>query len=263
MAKLNNIYAKELRKFRPVKNSIELVERARSGDTKARDTLLKAHMLYAAHVALMWANNLRMEPDDLVQEANVGLLKAIEKYPLGTGIPFHVVAYRYMCSTIEHYLCENYWNIRIQPVHYKIYKQWKQSEGALDVFDLADMNNVTVNKASKIFEMHDLYSLDMPDPFTDKTIDTPDPDTVSPEDDHEEEKRKVDFLLSKLTRTERNVIEARYGFGDPANFDQSYEGLASTFGVTASALNRRHKVAIQKLRRIIHDAETKKKSSHK
>lgn len=98
-------YLREARRYKPLRADEEraLAVRARGGDKKARELLVKHNLLFVVYAARRYVSvGLRLE--DLVQEGNIGLLLAVEKFEPERGLRFTTYAIWWIRAYISKYL---------------------------------------------------------------------------------------------------------------------------------------------------------------
>lgn len=106
-------YLSGLSRYRPLtrEDEVRLSRRARKGDERARQTLATCNLALVISVAKKYADRgARM--DDLVQEGNIGLLKAIEHYDPKKGTRFATYAVWWIRAYIQRYLQDNRSQVR-------------------------------------------------------------------------------------------------------------------------------------------------------
>jgi RNA polymerase primary sigma factor len=80
---------------------------------RARDKLVTAHQKLAAKVARKFATNHRREMEDLLQEANIGLLVAVDKFEVERGFRFSTMAFHWVRQQVSDYCANNTPQVRI------------------------------------------------------------------------------------------------------------------------------------------------------
>lgn len=106
-------YLRSLPRYQPMtrEEERELADRCRRGDTRAREELVKRNLPFVIAVAKRsLGRGARL--DDLVQEGNIGLLKAVEKFDTGKGTRFSTYAIWWIRAYIGKYLKEVHSSVR-------------------------------------------------------------------------------------------------------------------------------------------------------
>lgn len=106
-------YLNSLGKYRQLtrEDEVELALRARKGDARAREMLATCNLALVISVAKKYADR-GARADDLVQEGNIGLLKAIEHYDPQKGTRFATYAVWWIRAYIQRYLQDNRSHVR-------------------------------------------------------------------------------------------------------------------------------------------------------
>lgn len=94
----------------------ELGLRCSKGDKEAQKELVNRNLRLAAQVGRKYAFSYGLDEEDLVQEANIGLMRATESYDPTTGYRFSTYAYWWIRQAINRYIDNNVGTIRL-PVH--------------------------------------------------------------------------------------------------------------------------------------------------
>jgi len=106
-------YLRSLPRYQPLtrEEERELADRSRRGDARAREELVKRNLPFVIAVAKRsLGRGARL--DDLVQEGNIGLLKAVEKFDTGKGTRFSTYAIWWIRAYIGKYLKEVHSSVR-------------------------------------------------------------------------------------------------------------------------------------------------------
>jgi len=106
-------YLRALPRYRALTREEErdLADRARAGDERAREELVKRNLPFVVAVAKRsLGRGARL--DDLVQEGNIGLLKAVEKFDTGKGTRFSTYAIWWIRAYVQKYLKEVHSSVR-------------------------------------------------------------------------------------------------------------------------------------------------------
>jgi len=87
-----------------IKRERSLFERIKKGDNSAREELIKDNLLFVASVAKKFANNDKEHLLDLINEGNIGMIEAIDKFDPDFGVIFCSYASHYIARNIREYL---------------------------------------------------------------------------------------------------------------------------------------------------------------
>lgn len=239
----------------------ELALKAKNGDKKAREKLINANLRFVVSVAKKFRGQ-GMPLEDLINEGNIGLMTAVDKFEPEKGYHFISYAVWWVRQAILKALAEqsrpvrlplNRSNELIQIVRAK--NDLIHNKGISDptVDEIAVASGLDVTLVKNLLEVtRDMISFDSPikgDEEGDSSyFDFVEDKSQSPEDDvvnHMMEK-DVRGLLSVLGDKERDIIEKRYGFN--GNEPMSLKAIGDEYNLTKERIRQIEKAALQKLR---------------
>ena len=257
------IYLKEIGKV-PLLNAqqeIELAQRIIAGDEDAKQELINANLRLVISIAKRYAGR-GMPFLDLIQEGNMGLIKAVEKFDYTKGFKFSTYATWWIRQAITRAIADQARTIRI-PVHMvetinKITRAQRQLvqelgrdptaeeisdrlEGALSaarIREIQRINQEPVSLETPIGEEDDSHLGDF---LEDKEVESPSDYTTK-----SLLKDELNEVMLELTDRERRVLELRYGLID--NHPRTLEEVGKVFGVTRERIRQIEAKAIKKLR---------------
>lgn len=245
-------------KFLTPEEELDAAKKSKSGDKEARNILITSNLRLVVKIAKHFSGN-GISMEDLIQEGNIGLMKAIEKYDYSLGYRFTTYATWWIQQAIVRYLSDKGKMIRI-PVHMgESTRKLKKTVACLSqnlrrnptLEELSKETGFNVSKIKKISILPDTISLDVP--VTSDTEDSvlgdyiADPNATSVEETYEavELRMLLDQMLSELTERERKVIEMRFGLnGDPYTLEE----VGVEIGVTRERIRQIEQKALRKLR---------------
>lgn len=259
------MYLKEIGQYPLISASEEreLAQRIEAGDEEARMLLARANLRLVVSIAKKYVGR---SPDltllDLIQEGNLGLFKAVDKFDWNKGFKFSTYATWWIRQAITRALADQSRTIRI-PVHmvetiakYKqVLRRLSQDLGRDPMpEEIATEMGIDVEKIYTIIKIdQDTVSLESPvgDESDGKSTlgdFIPDDTLLSP--DYESSKRilsdQVNEILGDLTPKERKILEMRNGILDGVN--HTLEEVGKEFGVTRERIRQIEAKAHQKIR---------------
>ena len=205
----------------------ELARLIQAGDDRALEELVQANLKFAVTLANKFVG-MGLSIDDLIQEANSGLIEAARRFGPDKDVKFITYAQFWIRKRLNGALCEYGRTVRI-PVNqeYDIYKRKMAGEAT------PNLNNVKLDRPVGDDGDHTLGDLllrtDSVDPF-----------------EADEQAGVLSFLLNKLSAKERQIVELFYGLDDES---RSTKEVAEIVGLSTVEVNRALKVARAKMRK--------------
>ena len=242
------------------RNVIAEVSKARREIKAAREELVKAHLRLVASIARKYHRKSSLDLLDLIQEGNMGLMHAIEKFDYRRGVKVSTYAVWWIRQSIARAIADQARTIRI-PVHMtenatKVLRERRrlyQKEGRdAQPAEIAARIGLPVARVEQVLSMvQEPTSLDAPvgedgDATLGDLIKAP--DAVDPQTAAEASalQRIVSEALADLTPREQRILRLRFGIGSTT--DHTLEEIGKEFGLTRERIRQIEAKALEKLR---------------
>ena len=241
-----------------IEEEVELAQRIKKGDQKALEKLTKANLRFVVSVAKQYQNQGLSLPD-LINEGNLGLIKAAEKFDETRGFKFISYAVWWIRQSILQAIAEQSRIVRlplnqvgsVNKINRVLNKFEQENERRPSIEEIADKLNLSEDKIEDAMKVNSRH-VSMDAPFADgednnlldvlQNNDAPQADNESVMESLREE---ISRALATLNERERKIIESFFGIGQP---EMTLEEIGDKFGLTRERVRQIKEKAIRRLR---------------
>ncbi len=239
---------------------IELGKRMMDGDETAKQKLIESNLRLVVSIAKRFLGRTGMSFSDLIQEGNMGLIKAVERFDYRRGFHFSTYGTWWIRQAISRAMADQARTIRI-PVHMvetinrlgRVTRMlWQKLGREPNEQEIADAMGLTLDKVSEIRKIAlEPTSLETP---TGEEGDSEFYDFVEDENAKSPSENVIQMMLKEqlmsvietLTPREQKVIRLRYGLDDA--HPRTLEEVGKEFNVTRERIRQIEAKALKKLR---------------
>ncbi len=245
------------------------LERLVAVGTAARDRLTISNLRLVVSIAKRYMNR-GLSFLDLIQEGNMGLMKAVEKFDFTRGYKFSTYATWWIRQAITRAIADQSRTIRV-PVHMietvrelnRVKREYIQSHGSAPTLeDLSELTGMSIDKIKKV-ESVSQYTASLERPFGEEDEDTlgdfiEDPSSPSPTKETFRMflKEQLSRALDQLDEREREILKLRYGLED--GHPRTLKDVSLKFNITRERVRQIEIKAIEKLKHPSRRAELKR-----
>ena len=241
---------------------VELAKRIKLGDNSALDDLVKANLRFVVSVAKQYQNN-GLTLNDLINEGNVGLLKAAKRFDETKGFKFITYAVWWIRQAILQAIIENSRMIRLPYNKHNLYKQFNDTyQSFLQEFErepspeeISELFNLPPEEVYNILQSGARHlSLDDPlgmdddgggaflDLIEDESLASPDLKLMD-----DSVRDEINYAMRSLSPREREILNALYGLN--AGEIKTVEELSRLYGLSVERIRQLKDHAFRRLKR--------------
>lgn len=241
-----------------VDEEVELAQKIRKGDCRALERLTRANLRFVVSVAKQYQNQGLSLPD-LINEGNVGLIKAAEKFDETRGFKFISYAVWWIRQSILQAIAEQSRIVRlplnqvgsVNKINRELNKFEQEHERRPSVDEIADRINLPEDKIEEAMKVNNRHvSMDAPfvdgednsllDILADNDMPMADKALVQ-----ESLRKEIDRAIELLNDREQKVVRAFFGIGSP---EMTLEEIGEKYNLTRERVRQIKEKAIRRLR---------------
>ncbi len=249
---------------------VELAQKIKKGDKRAREQMIKANLRLVVKIAHDY-EGLGLPLLDLINEGNIGLMKAVERFDPTKGTKLSTYAAWWIKQSIKRALANQAKTIRL-PVHLvdKISRMRRVALKLQEVFgreptdeELAEELSMSPTRVAQLRTAAIRpASLDAPigDEESNSFAEVVEDERAEDPYEHLEEKTvnvMLDELMQRLDPREASILQFRFGLD--GGRERTLEEVGEEFGVTRERIRQIQNIALTKLRRMIEKMERQQK----
>ena len=241
-----------------VDEEVELAQKIRKGDRRALERLTRANLRFVVSVAKQYQNQGLSLPD-LINEGNVGLIKAAEKFDETRGFKFISYAVWWIRQSILQAIAEQSRIVRlplnqvgsVNKINRELNKFEQEHERRPSVNEIADRIDLPEEKVEEAMKANNRHvSMDAPfvdgednsllDVLADNNMPMADKALVQ-----ESLRKEIDRAIDLLNDREQKVVRAFFGIGSP---EMTLEEIGDKYNLTRERVRQIKEKAIRRLR---------------
>ena len=237
---------------------VELAQKIRKGDKKALEKLCKANLRFVVSVAKQYQNQGLSLPD-LINEGNLGLIKAAEKFDDTRGFKFISYAVWWIRQSILQAIAEQSRLVRlplnqvgsVSKIMREAYKFEQEHERKPSINEMAERIDMPEDKIADAMNANN-YEVSVDAPFANgeegsivDSMTNPDYPTTDNELVKESLRTEVERMIKLLGDREQKVIKAFFGIGEP---ELTLEEIGVKYNLTRERVRQIKEKAIRRIR---------------
>ena len=240
---------------------------AQDNDPEAREQLVRSNLRLVVHIAKKFSNR-GMSLGDLIEEGNLGLIKAVDYFDPDGGTRFSTYAAWWIKQSIKRALLSNTRPVHIPTYMVSLINHWRhiatEMESKLgrapDVEEMAEVMDMTIKKAKVIGDVVKIISTVRDTGDSDDSDGNPLPElalrddhTANPEEQmlQGEQEAKVLRLLDEIDPREADILRLHYGLNGYKTM--TLKQIAEKMGLTRERIRQIQRDALTKLYEYMHE----------
>lgn len=238
---------------------IDLAYRIQSGDMEAREHMIRANLRLVVSIAKNYVHR-GLVFLDLIEEGNIGLMKAVERFDPEAGCRFSTYATWWIKQSIRRSLISSVKTVRVPSYMSEIVSRWKTlalelsytlgrqptSSEIAEELGLPEDNRAVVRATVHTSgAQHGILSLDVL-PAAEETLEDPQAKEPVQELLEASEVAQLQDLLSSMDETEAEVLRLRYGLGEEGE-GMTLKRIGQMMGITREKVRQIEKRSLVKL----------------
>ena len=270
-------YIKDVRKMPllTAKEEVELAKRIIKGDLKAKDIMIRSNLRLVISIAKRYMH-LGMPLLDLIEEGNIGLMKAVEKFNYRRGFRFSTYAAWWIRQSITRSIFDQSRTVRLPVYMSELISKWKKANEKLThkykrlptTKELAKKLKLSPAKIENIYnQMTQSTSLDTPidteggsnvmDLIADQSSTASSRDKINLFFN----KERVQELLEEVSDREREVLDFRFGLVDGTTY--TLADVSKRLKISRERVRQIEENALKKIRNFISKQKREKRKKRK
>ena len=232
MGNLLDAYMKDVGKSKLLtrEEEVDLCKRIELGDSYARQRMIESNLRLAISIAKRYYKS-GCPMEDLIQESNIGLMKAVERFDWRRGFKFSTYASWWIKQSVSRYVSSHRNTVRV-PSHavslaWKITKMMKEYEAEFgtvptneEICSIMGVSEAMVKASLDSIKLNNIISIDTPigDSDSNRTlgdmIEDLNANKIEKILDNEKIRSKIIESLAKLSKREEQVLRLRFGIAE-------------------------------------------------
>lgn len=259
------VYLKEIRTIPllTANDEVELSKRIIKGDERARKKMIQSNLRLVINIAKRYMH-LGIPLLDLIEEGNLGLMRAVDKFNYKKGFRFSTYAAWWIKQSIIRSISEQGKMIRVPVYMNELITKWRKTKERLSQKYKSIPSDEEIGRRLKLprdkVEQINFWlssrtsSLDAPvsDEDDSQVMDLIKDETAVPPDsriEHLLDKERVANLLGIMSEREREVLDMRYGLAEGTT--RTLAEVAKKIGVSRERVRQIEEAALRKLKRFV------------